>query len=251
MSSIDSVSSSSTTASLSQMSATHRRHRPDADKMAADLFSQLDTTGKGYIEQSDLATALSGTTASSSTQSTSSTTSASDIFSQLDSNGDGKITKDELTTSLKKLADSLDDQFNQSRMQGGMPPPPPTDSSATSDSGFTKDQLSAQLSSIGSTDSARSALISKVVANFSQADTNQDGKVSFAEAMAFDQSTKTSTSSSASSSSSSSTDSGTSDTTKSDAQVFRQLMELLRTYGNDNSSQATTSALSSLISVSA
>ena len=148
------------------------------------------------------------------------------------------------------MAEELDNQFNQMRMQGGMPPPPPSGAQG-SDSGFTKDELTSQLSEIGSSDSARSSLISKVVENFDKADTNSDGKVSFQEAMAYDQSTKTSTSSTSTHSSSDSTSSSStaSSSAKTDAQVFRQLMELLRTYGNDG--QSDQSALSSLLSISA
>lgn len=242
MSSVSGISSSSYAASYSDSSATNRRQRPDPAKMAEDLFSKLDTSGKGYIQASDLESALAGLTSTSSTQS------ASDIFSQLDSDSDGKVTKDELSTSIKKMAEELDSQFNQMRMQSGMPPPPPPPNGTQgSDSGFTKDELSSQLSEIGSSDSERSSLISKVVENFDKADTNSDGKVSFQEAIAYDQSTKTSSSTDSASTSTSSDSSTT--TAKTDAQVFRQLMELLRTYGNDG--QSGQSTLSTLLSISA
>ena len=237
MSSVSGISNSYAS-SYSDISATNRRQRPDPAKMAEDLFSQLDTSGKGYIQASDLESALSTLQSSSSTQS------ASEIFSQLDSDSDGKVTKDELSTSIKKMAEELDSQFNQMRMQGGMPPPPPS-SAEGSDSGFTKDELTSQLSEIGSSDSARSSLITKVVENFDKADTNSDGKVSFQEAMAYDQSTATSSSTDSSTTSSDSTTT----TAKTDAQVFRQLMELLRTYGNDGQSDQST--LSTLLSISA
>ena len=242
MSSVGSVSSSVAT-NYTAISATQRRHRPDPAKMADDLFSKLDTSGKGYIEQSDLESALSGMTSTSSAQSVGSSASASEIFSQLDSNSDGKVTQDELSTSLQKLAESLDSQFNQMRMQGGMPPPT---GSAPSSDGFTKDELTSQLSQIGSSDSKRSSLISNIIKNFDAADTNQDGKVSFAEAMTYEQSSK-STSSTSSDTASSTTASAS--TEKTDAQVFRQLMELLRAYGSDQ--QSSQSAAASLLSVSA
>lgn len=238
MSSVSGISSSYAS-SYSDISATNRRQRPDPTKMAEDLFTKLDTSGKGYIQASDLESALSGLATTSSTQS------ASDIFSQLDSDSDGKVTKDELSTSIKKMAEELDSQFNQMRMQGGMPPPPPS-GTQESDSGFTKDELTSQLSEIGSSDSARTSLITKVVKNFDKADTNSDGKVSFQEAVAYDQSTKTSSSTDSSSASS---DSGAATTAKTDAQVFRQLMELLRTYGSDG--QSDQNALSTLLSISA
>lgn len=142
MSSIGNVSSLIASSYSGIGSARHQR--PDPAEMAEDLFSRLDTTGKGYIEQSDLESALSGLTTSSSSLSSAS---ASEIFSQLDGDGDGKITQDEMSSGISKLAQALDDQFNQSRMQGGMPPPPPPPRGG--DSGFTKDELSSKLSEVG------------------------------------------------------------------------------------------------------
>ena len=232
MSSVSGVSSS--LYSIYSDSTASRKKGLDTSSMAEELFSKLDTSGKGYIEASDLESALSGL---SSTSSTSGTTSASEIFSQLDSDSDGKVTQDELTSSLNKLAESLNSQFDQMRMQGAMPPPPPpSDSDSESDTGFTKDQLTSQLTDIGSTDTKRSSLISTIVENFDAADTNSDGKVSNAEAMAYDQST------------SSSTESTTASADTAEAQVFQQLMALLHTYDDGTASSNT---LSSLISTSA
>ena len=139
-----------------------------------------------------------------------------------------------MASGFQKLADALDSQFEQSRMQGAMPPPPPP----KNDTGFTKDELTEQLSEIGSSDSGRASFISNVVENFDAADTNGDGKVTFQEAMAYNES----------SSSSSTTNSGSSTTSSqvTDAQVFRQLMDLLRTY--DTGNDATKNTLSTLIS---
>jgi Ca2+-binding EF-hand superfamily protein len=186
MSSISSLSS--TTSSMSMM---HSMRRPDPAKMAEDLFSKLDTSGQGYLQLSDLQAAYDSisTSSSSSTSSSTDSSSVSDLFSQLDSNSDGKVTKDEFSSSMSKLAQQLDDQFQSSRMQqgmegmmGGMPPPP------ANDTGFTKDELTSQLSEIGSSDSSRSTLISSIVENFDKADSNGDGKVNASEAMAYAQS---------------------------------------------------------------
>jgi Ca2+-binding EF-hand superfamily protein len=245
MSTISSISGSSLASSYATTTSTQKRHRPDPSEMAADLFSKLDTTSKGYIDQSDLTAALSS--ASSSTSSSSS--SASDIFSQLDSDGDGKVTKDELTSSMQKLADELDSQFNQARMDGAMPPPPPPDSNS-SDTGFTKDELNAQLSEIGSSDTARAGLISNIVQNFEKADTDGDGKVSFKEAQAYDQSSNAS-STSGTASASSTTPSADSSTLTSDAKLYRQLMDILRTYGESSSTLSALSAAASKISTTA
>ena len=236
MSSINSISSYGVANSYSGTFGMQRPQRPSAEEMASDLFSKLDSSGKGYIQESDLESALSAIIGSSSSSSTDSTgtASASEIFSQLDSDGDGKVTEDEMASGFQKLADALDSQFEQSRMQGAMPPPPPPQN----DTGFTKDELTEQLSEIGSSDSGRASFISNVVENFDAADTNGDGKVTFQEAMAYNES-----------SSSSSTTNSSSSTTSSqvtDAQVFRQLMDLLRTY--DTGNDATKNTLSTLIS---
>ncbi len=80
MSSVSGISSTSI-GSYSEISGTQRRQRPDPAKMAEDLFSNLDTSGKEYIQQSDLESALSGLTSSGSSQSTGGSASASEIFS--------------------------------------------------------------------------------------------------------------------------------------------------------------------------
>ena len=227
---MSSISSVSSYASSIASASTQRRQRPDPAQMAADLFSKLDTKSQGYLEKSDLQSAfdaLSGTGSSASVD---------DIFTQLDGNGDGKVTKDEMSTSLQNLADQLDSQFNQMRMNGGMPPPPPP---PENDTGFTKDELSSQLSEIGSTDSKRSELISNIVSNFDKADTDSDGKVSFKEAMAYDQKT---------SSASSSSTTNSSNTNSSDLAVMKRIMELMQSYASTDSG---TSSLISTLSVSA
>lgn len=246
--------------------------RPDPSQMASKLFAKLDTKNQGYIEKSDLQSALSAIGGS-----TADTSSVNDVFSQLDSDSNGQVTKDEFSTAMKKVSDALDTQFNAMRMNGfggqggqgehggmggagaagGMPPPPPGGQGGPgggNDAGLTKDQLSSQLSEIGSTDSQRSALISKVVSNFDKADSDQDGKVSFKEAMAYDQSTKTSSTSSSSSTTSSS-DNSSSDTTSSsgtssDALLMKTIMDLAKAYGNFGQQQSQ-SAFSSLLSISA
>ena len=145
-----------------------------------------------------------------------------------------------MSSSIQKLADALDSQAFSSRMGGaheaaGMPPPPPPED----DAGFTQDQLSSQLSEIGSTDSERSDLISKIVSNFDKADANGDGKVSMQEAMTYDQSSQ-------SRSTSSTTDTSTASTTsssQSDAALMHKLMELARAYGPGSDAFNSTSSL--------
>ena len=211
--------------------------RPDPTQMANKLFSKLDTKNQGYLEKSDLQTALNSVSGDSSN--------VDALFAQLDGNSDGKVTKDEMSDTLKKLADELDSQFNQMRTQngmaaaGGMPPPPPP-GGGQNGAGFTKDELSSQLEEIGSSDSQRSNLISKVVNNFEAADTDQDGKVSFMEAMAYDQKESSSTSSA----STDSTASGTKQAETSELKLMQQILQLMQAYGaQDNAQQNTLSKL--------
>jgi hypothetical protein len=97
-------------------------------KWADSVFSRLDTKNQGYIEKSDLQSALSGVDGSA-TQSSD----VDDAFSALDGDGDGKVTKSELTDAMTKLSDQLNAQFDASRVNGGgmrpdgPPPGPPPD----------------------------------------------------------------------------------------------------------------------------
>ena len=165
--------------------------------MASLLFQKLDSKSQGYLEKSDLESAFATISDNSSGSG------IDNLFSALDTDSDGKVSESEFTSTLSQIQEQLDSQFNQMRMQGqgghggpqgmaGMPPPPPQDD------GFTKEELQAQLDEMGSSDSQRSSLISKVLDNFDGADTDGDGKVTFKEAMALQNSSsdKTSTSSS-------------------------------------------------------
>jgi len=188
------------------------------------LFSQLDTSNKGYISESDLSTAFSSLYSTSSDTSSS----ASKLFSSMDSNQDGKVTKDELASTLQSLADQLNTQYDASRMasamgQGMPPPPPPPGDGADGDSGLTQDQMT----SIASTtnDSKLASLLSNVASNFSAADTDGDGKVTRKEAMAYQDSTQSSTQSS-------STASTQTTSSSSDALITKRVLELLQAYSS-------------------
>lgn len=159
----------------------HGMSRRDPAQFAAKLFSQLDTKGTGYIEKGDLSDAVGGAAGSDELD-------LDALFSQLDSDSDGKVSGQEFSDTLSKLADQLNAGFENMRMHAGMqdmgamPPPPPP-----GDEGLSKDELGARLDEIGTTDSKAASLISNALENFDEADTNQDGKVSFAEAMALQQ----------------------------------------------------------------
>lgn len=208
-----------------------------SSQLSSKLFSALDTKSQGYLEKSDFVSAFSKLSSTSS-----SSTSVDDVFSALDSDSDGKVTKDEFASTLAKLQE----QFASSRMHGGgpqgsgAPPPPPAD-----DAGFTKDELSSQLEEVSSSgETQRSDLLNKIVNNFEAADTNSDGKVSFSEAMAYDQSTQNSTASDASSGTSSASSANT-----TDAGVMMKIMQLMHAYGNGDEDKS--NSLASLLSVSA
>jgi len=105
---------------------------------ADSIFSRLDTKNQGYIEKSDLQSALSATDDPNSTQSGD----IDDAFSALDGDGDGKVTKSELTDAMTKLSDQLNAQFDAGRMNGGggtrpdgPPPGPPPDGAGAAGSG--------------------------------------------------------------------------------------------------------------------
>lgn len=121
----------------------------------------------------------------------SATDSASELFSAWDGDGDGSITGQEFGAALDTLLARLNEQAGSASRgahgmggPGGMPPPPPEGE----DGGFTLDELTAQLEEIGDSDPARASLLSSVIENFETADSDGDGKASFAEAMALQES---------------------------------------------------------------
>jgi Ca2+-binding EF-hand superfamily protein len=202
-------------------------------RAASYLFSKIDSSNKGYIEKEDLVSAFSTLTTGD--------TNAEDVFTQLDSDSDGKITESEFSTALETLAETLNRQYDQSRMSGMIPPPPPPPVS-DSESGFTEEELTSQLEEIGETDPARSSLISSIVENFDEADANQDGVVSNAEAMAYAEANNITSNETADSSKTG----GGPDSTLSDAQVYRQIMELMQAYSGGDSSSFLPSLASSI-----
>ncbi|MGC3980080.1 MAG: EF-hand domain-containing protein [Steroidobacteraceae bacterium] len=203
--------------------------------LASNLFNKLDSTQKGYLESSDMQSALSSVSSSSNTSSTD----TSNLFAQLDSDSDGQITETEFSDGIQTLVDALQSSLQQSRMQGpqgaGGPPPPPPPEGA--DEGFTQDELSSMASDTSSTDTKRSELFTKLADNFEAADTDGNGKITRDEAMAYDQSTQSTDASSTVAASTSST----SDTT-TNLKMMLQVMQLLQAYGSSNST--TTSSVS-------
>ncbi|MFZ6734410.1 EF-hand domain-containing protein [Undibacterium sp. Ji42W] len=293
MSSISGVSGSSGSY-FPQTGGTQRRER-DTSKIAENVFSKLDTKNQGYLEVSDLESAF-GNIASSSSTSTASTSSSdtstsststsgnsatiNDLFKKLDSDGDGKVTKSEFSNGIKKLGDALETQFNARRTRGAEgsrppPPSPPEGGGGADQTGLDKTQLTDLSAEVGKTNSSAGAALNQVAQNFDAADTNQDGKVSLQETLAYLEKTSTSqtgntsttasvsntnsassnsstTSNSGITSSSSSTSDGTTSSvtgnssTNTDAALFKKALQLLRAY-----SSPPTSSSSQSISVSA
>ena len=142
-------------------------------KWADSVFSKLDTKNQGYIEKSDLQSALSGTDGNATPSSD-----IDDAFSALDGDGDGKVTKSELTEAMTKLSDQLNAQFDAGRVNGGGmrpdgPPPGPPPGGAGGPGGA------------GPTDSTTDSTAG--TSNTTEpADTNGDGTVSAQEQAAYE-----------------------------------------------------------------
>ncbi len=210
--------------------------RPDPKEMANDLFAQLDTSGQGYIEKADLQGAFDQ--AASKVNASGDSTSADDLFSQLDTDSDGKITKQEFSDSVKKLAEELDQQFQSARMQGAMPqtggmggPPPGPPPGAEVDTGMTKEELASAAEEVSGSDSSLSSMLTDLVQNFEAADTNQDGKVSMQETLAYQQSQGTAESGTSTTATSESTGATASSSDSFEAQLMTQIMQLAQSYG--------------------
>lgn len=146
-----------------------------AAQISSSLFSKLDSNNKGYIAESDLQSAFAALSQNGSSD-------VSELFSSLDGDSDGKVTQEELTSGVSQLLSELNSQFDNLRVQGGMPPPPPP-ASDEDDEGYTQDELESIAST--TTDTNLASLMSKVAENFEAADTNEDGKVSAKEAMEY------------------------------------------------------------------
>lgn len=224
MSGISSIGSS--TMMMPQLS---RMQRPDPSKMANELFDKLDTSGQGYLDKSTLQSALGQTSSSSAS---SGSQSVDDLFAKLDSDSNGKVTKQEFSDTLSQMAQQLDQKFQSMRMQGamsgmgGMPPPgPPPDANG----GLSKDQLTSMAKDLSSSDSSAASRVSDLVSNFDKADTNQDGKVSAQEAVAYAQSSQSQDKSGSSTSTGGSQNGDSSLST--DQKLLQQIGQLMQAYG--------------------
>ena len=187
---------------------------------ADSVFSKLDTKNQGYIEKTDLQSALSATDDGGGMQSGD----IDDAFSALDGDGDGKVTKSELTDAMTKLSDQLNAQFDASRVNGGGirpdgPPPGPPPGGAGG-AGGAADSTSSTSSTSSTTEPA---------------DTNGDGTVSAQEQAAYE--TKQAAES----------DSGQTAKPHHERDPMREFahaLQLLKAYSDDGDTASTGSAVS-------
>ncbi|GHD78201.1 EF-hand domain-containing protein [Vogesella fluminis] len=222
-SAISSVGSSYLSGMSSMGGGPRAMKRPDSEQMASEIFSKLDTDNQGYLEASDFGS------------------DNEDLFAALDSDSDGKVSKSELSTRLKQLAEELDSQFNALRSQGmggmmmaggrqGMPPPP---AGGGDDAGLEQEQLSAMaVDASEAGDSVAAARFTALAENFDSADSNQDGKVSFAESIAYEEAQRGSSDGSSGDGSVAGADS------EQDGRIMMRLMAMLRAYGSDDDSNS-------------
>jgi hypothetical protein len=83
--------------------ASWNAQRPDPSQLAQKLFSQLDTSGQGYLDASTLQAAMDKVSLSPQGQAMS----ASDLMAKMDTNGDGKITESEFANALQSAAQQV------------------------------------------------------------------------------------------------------------------------------------------------
>lgn len=224
--------------SSTSMSSWQQRTPPSQEQLktqASDLFSKLDSSSKGYLDASDFSKALQ------SVQQDTSDSQSSEWFSQLDADADGKLTSDEFSSGVSEQLYNARGSMGaggpppggMNGMQGMPPPPPPEDAE---DSGKTVDELSEMLDNVKDSDSHLASDLQSIIDQFDQADSDQDGKVTREEAMAFKESQKTS--------GSTTSDSSANSLSASQMQLQHTLMQLMKSYGATAAATATTSSSS-------
>lgn len=147
-------------------------------QFAEALLTSMDSDSSGSVDSTEFSSAALALSISDESA-------ISSAFSSLDSDGDGTISTDELSSLFS----------DESLMAaGGMPPPPPPPPSSTKeDAGYTADELTAIAEEVSSTDNNLASLLSSIVENFDAADADGDGKVTSAEAMAYQRSSQNTT----------------------------------------------------------
>lgn len=173
------VGSSSLYETYLSYGSTNSQNRTSGSGFAEALLTSMDSDGSGSVDSAEFSSAALALSISDESA-------ISSAFSSLDSDGDGTISQEELSASLSQ---------SSGMVAGSMPPPPPPSSSESEDTGYTQEELTAMAEDVGSSDSNLASLLASVVENFDAADSDGDGKVTAAEAMAYQQSTSEGTSS--------------------------------------------------------
>lgn len=177
---------------------------------AGNLFGKLDSQNKGYLEQSDFSSLLSGL------QNDEASIKSEELFSSLDSDGDGQLTSSEFSDNFSNLLYSAQGTMGP---MGSRPAPP-------EDSGKSKDELTALLEELEQEDEKSTEGLQSLLDNFDTADADGDGKVTMQEAKSFRESQQTESSSLASKVSSGS------DQSESISKLLsRTMQQLMDTYG--------------------
>lgn len=144
---------------------------------AEALLTSMDSDSSGSIDSAEFSSAALALSISDESA-------ISSAFTAMDSDGDGSVSFDELNSTLAQMSSSA---------AGSMPPPPPPSSSSEHDTGLSEEEMTSLLKEVSSTDDPLADLLSSVVENFDAADADGDGKVTFAEAMSYQQSSESST----------------------------------------------------------
>ena len=170
------VGSSSLYETYLSYGSTTSSSRSSSSDFAEALLTSMDSDSSGSVDSAEFSSAALALSISDESA-------ISSAFSSLDSDGDGTISQEELSASLSQ---------SSGMVAGSMPPPPPPppSSSESEDTGYTQEELTAMAEDVGSSDSNLASLLESVIENFDEADANEDGKVSSAEAQAYKESTK-------------------------------------------------------------
>lgn len=182
---------------------------------ANDVFSALDSNQQGYLTQEDFAGVLSQLQGSSDSDQSSS------WFSQLDADQDGQLTATEFSQGVSEQL------YNARGMMGPPPGMPPQGQPPMDDQGKTVDELSAMLEDEDES-SPMATDLKALIEQFSAADTDQDGKVTHQEAMAFKKQSE---------------QTANNNTESSDGQFKQVLRQLMQSYGSLTASQTERSSL--------
>lgn len=172
------VGSSSLYETYLSYGSTTSSNRSSNSDFAEALLTSMDSDSSGSVDSAEFSSAALALSISDESA-------ISSAFSSLDSDGDGTISQEELSASLSQSSSTM--------AAGGMPPPPPPPSNSEEDTGYTQEELTAMAEEVGSSDGNLASLLASVIENFDAADSDGDGKVTSAEAMAYKEASNEST----------------------------------------------------------